>query len=117
LTIAPPREDKADSDRGFLEVINITLMSTRIEGNRAVEGGGVWSAWPMLVVNTTVRNNTAEKAVSNADCLRVDIRGLRMYDLGPPWCGRPQKGGIPLLVPRLNLEGVLINIFLYISRT
>jgi hypothetical protein len=76
LTIAPPREDKADSDRGFLEVINITLLNTRIEGNRAIEGGGVWSAWPMLVVNATVRNNTAEKAVSNADYIPYDSRDL-----------------------------------------
>ena len=66
--IEAPSEDKADgsSDRGFLETINITIADTLIEGNLAQEGGGVWSAWPMLMRNTTIRSNTALTAVSSA---------------------------------------------------
>lgn len=66
ITIEGPEEDRADgsSDRGFLESLNIVLNNTLIQGNMAVEGGGVWSAWPMLLVNTTIRDNRAERAVS-----------------------------------------------------
>lgn len=66
IAIIAPDEDRADgsSDRGFLEKINITIVNTLIEGNVAQEGGGLWSAWPMDVRNTTIRGNFAEKAVS-----------------------------------------------------
>lgn len=82
LSLAPPREDKADSDRGFLEVINVTIVDTLIEGNVAVEGGGIWSAWPMHVVNTTVRHNLAHKAVSTANqsaTLSTDCLSLTLF--------------------------------------
>jgi hypothetical protein len=67
IAIVPPDEDRADgsSDRGFLEQIKITIVNTLIEGNVAQEGGGMWSAWPMNVTNTTIRGNTAERAVSS----------------------------------------------------
>lgn len=94
VVIEAPLEDRADgsSDRGFLEQVNITIVNTLIEGNVAQEGAGVWSAWPMAIRNTTIRRNTAERAVSNrarcaavgdgshagmcaAECLQVPVEG------------------------------------------
>lgn len=66
IAIQGPTDDRADgsSDRGFLEFLNISISNSMIEGNVASEGGGVWSAWPMLVINTRVWGNTAQNAVS-----------------------------------------------------
>eukprot|EP00775_Hariotina_reticulata_P003871 gene3871-4126_t len=74
-----PAEDRAGSTntRGFLEKLTIDIVETVIEGNKAVEGGGLWSAWPTNITNCTIQNNAASLAGGG-----IFLRGLQQDKLG-----------------------------------
>jgi hypothetical protein len=69
VCIQGPAADSADdpmSQHGFLQQLSITLSNTSVEGNLAAEGGGLWTAWPMIVENCSFANNTAVVSVRSA---------------------------------------------------
>lgn len=66
-----PSADSADdptSQHGFLQKLSITMTQTTIEGNRAAEGGGLWTAWPMIIEECTLKKNHAVVSVSVLIC-------------------------------------------------
>lgn len=65
IALEAPPEDRPDGGgaRGFLQNLEMVINNTLLEGNQAVEGGGLWSAWPMRVINCTIRNNIAKESV------------------------------------------------------
>lgn len=70
IALEAPPEDRPDGGgaRGFLQNLEVVISNTLLEGNVAVEGGGLWSAWPMHVINCTIRNNRAEASVRFTAC-------------------------------------------------
>jgi len=68
-----PAADSADdpmSQHGFLQKLSITMTRTTIEGNHAAEGGGLWTAWPMIIEECSFKNNHAVVSVRTS-CLAV----------------------------------------------
>jgi hypothetical protein len=71
LCIQGPASDSTDdpmSQHGFLQKLSITMTRTRVDGNMAAEGGGLWTAWPMIIEDCSFRNNHAVVSVSVSGC-------------------------------------------------
>lgn len=67
LCIQGPASDSTDdpmSQHGFLQKLSITMTRTQVDGNMAAEGGGLWTAWPMIIEDCSFRNNHAVVSVS-----------------------------------------------------
>jgi hypothetical protein len=66
VCIQGPAADSSDdpmSQHGFLQKLSITMTRTRVEGNMAAEGGGLWTAWPMIIESCRFMNNHAVVSV------------------------------------------------------
>jgi hypothetical protein len=70
VCIQGPAADSSDdpmSQHGFLQKLDIKMTDTHVEGNVAAEGGGLWTAWPMIIENCTFHNNHAVVSVSGRE--------------------------------------------------
>jgi hypothetical protein len=67
VLIQGPAQDSSDpsSQHGFLQMLDIHVSNSIIEGNAAAEGGGLWSAWPLRISNCSIWHNLATHAVSS----------------------------------------------------
>lgn len=74
VCIQGPAQDSSDdvwSQHGFLQKLSIFMTRTQIEGNMAAEGGGLWTAWPMIIEDCIFANNHALVSVSHAVAILV----------------------------------------------
>lgn len=79
LCIQGPSQDSSDnpmSQHGFLQQLSIQLTNTTVAGNVAAEGGGLWTAWPMIIEGCAFVNNTALVSVRFHTC-HGDVAGRR----------------------------------------
>lgn len=82
LCIQGPAQDSADdpmSQHGFLQQLSIMLSNTTVEGNVAAEGGGLWTAWPMIIEHCSFFNNTAVVSVSETSKTCVHLQWKRLH--------------------------------------
>jgi hypothetical protein len=67
VCIQGPAADSSDdpmSQHGFLQKLSIMMTKTEVSGNVAAEGGGLWTAWPMIIEDCAFHNNHAVVSVS-----------------------------------------------------